>query len=77
MASTSDEADYYLFVSETGTRPNAWGWEIRRNSVPMGVRLSEGGFQSRQAAEFSGVHALSDFLIALGAEQRRLSGPRR
>jgi hypothetical protein len=65
-------SDYFLFIAEDGSKPNRWSWEIRRKSKPMGAKVSETGFQSRQAAEFSGGRALSDFLIELSREEKRL-----
>ena len=59
-----------LFIAEDGSKPNRWNWEIRRKSKPMGAKVSETGFQSRQAAEFSGRRALSEFLIELRRKRR-------
>jgi hypothetical protein len=66
------QSDYFLFIVEDGSKPNRWSWEIRRKSKPMGAKVSETGFQSRQAAEFSGGRALSEFLIELSREEKRL-----
>ena len=63
--------DYYIATEETDSRPNPWRWELRRLSKPMGVRISEGGFRSRMAAEFAGERALQDFLEQLAVEETR------
>jgi hypothetical protein len=49
----------------------SWRWEIRRHSRPMGVKLGAGGYQSQDAAEFTGNRALDEFLIELFKEVRR------
>jgi len=71
------QSDYFLSIAEDGSKPNRWSWEIRRKSKPMGAKVSETGFQSRQAAEFSGGRALSDFLIELSREEKRLYDARK
>jgi hypothetical protein len=63
--------DYYVATSETDARPNAWRWEIRRYSKPMGIKFGEDGFRSQSAAEFAGKRALQDFLEQLISEERR------
>jgi hypothetical protein len=70
MASTADDTDYFVFTSESGSTPNLWSWEIRRKSRPMGIKLSESGFRSSQAADFAGKRALSDFLIDSSEKKR-------
>jgi hypothetical protein len=45
--------------------------ELRRHSSPMGVKIGNGGYQSRTAAEFAGKRALEDFLNALAREERQ------
>jgi hypothetical protein len=65
------ESDYYIVTFETDERRHPWGWEIRRHSKPMGVKISEGSYQSRTAAEYAGKMALVSFLEALAREGRR------
>jgi hypothetical protein len=77
MASTADDTDYFVFTSESGNTPNPWSWEIRRKSRPMGIKVSESGFRSSQAADLAGKRALSDFLIELAREEKSLPRPRR
>jgi hypothetical protein len=77
MISPPAQSDYFLFIAENGRKPNRWSWEIRRKSKPMGAKVSETGFQSRQAAEFSGGRALSEFLIELSREEKRLYDARK
>lgn len=62
---------YYVFTACRGEQRNAWFWEIRRHSVPMGVRLTDSGMQSEQAAMVAGTRALDEFLAALDREERR------
>ena len=68
MATTPD---YYIEIFDTGARPDLWRWELRRRSIPMGVRFGSGGFQSRAAAEYAGKQALERFLAELSNEERR------
>jgi len=63
--------DYYIVTLETDERPYPWRWELRRHSRPMGVRVTEGGYQSQTAAEYAGRQALAKFLEALAREERR------
>jgi hypothetical protein len=63
--------DYYLFTSQTGDNPKRWGWEIRRRSSPMGIRVTGDGYQSASAALFAGNTALKEFLEALARDERR------
>jgi hypothetical protein len=63
--------DYYVFAARGRDDPQRWHWEIRRKSKPLGVRLTQDGFQSEIAASFAGKRALADFLNALSKEERR------
>jgi hypothetical protein len=58
-------------VSDAGTRPYPWKWQLHRSGEPMGVKLSEGGFISRSAAELAGTRAVQQFLEFLDQEERR------
>ena len=62
---------YFIFVSDAGTRPYPWKWQLHRSGEPMGVKLSEGGFISRSAAELAGTRALQQFLELLDQEEKR------
>ena len=64
-------SDYYVFTSRRGDHPERWSWEIRRKSKPLGIKLTEEGFQSDYAAKLAGKRALDDFLAALAREERR------
>jgi hypothetical protein len=66
-----DLHDYYVFATRREDDPKRWRWEIRRKSKPLGVRLTQAGFQSDRAASFAGKRALADFLDALSKEERR------
>ena len=63
--------DYYVVTYETAAGPNAWHWEIRRHSQPMGIKIGESGFRSQTAAEFAGKRALQKFMEQLAVEERR------
>jgi hypothetical protein len=65
-------SDYYVFTSRRNELRNAWYWEIRRHSAPMGVLVTEGGMPSEQAAVIAGQRALDEFLAALDEEERRV-----
>jgi hypothetical protein len=63
--------DYYVITSRRGERPDRWGWEIRRKSKPLGIKMTGDGFQSYSAAQFAGKRALADFLLDLAQEEKR------
>ena len=62
--------DYYVIISRRGERPERWGWEIRRKSKPLGVKLTGNGYQSESAALFAGQRALAELLAGLAKEGR-------
>ena len=64
-------SDYYIATSRTSASPERWGWEIRRKSKPLGIKMTADGFQSDSAAKFAGKKALEDFLSDLVKEDRR------
>jgi hypothetical protein len=64
--------DYYITTSRTGEQPERWGWEIRRKSRPLGIKMTADGFQSYSAAQFAGKRELADFLADLEQEDKRL-----
>jgi hypothetical protein len=41
------EPDYYVFTFQTDQRSFPWGWEIRRHSRPMGVKLGLAGINHK------------------------------
>jgi hypothetical protein len=51
--------------------PERWGWEIRRKSNPLGIKMTGDGYQSDSAAQFAGKRALAEFLIELSKEEKR------
>ena len=57
--------DYYVITSRRGEHHDRWGWEIRRKSKPLGIKMIGDGFQSNTAARFAGRQALADFLSEL------------
>jgi hypothetical protein len=63
--------NYYVITSRRGEHPARWSWEIRRNSIPLGIKLTADGFQSEMAAQFAEKRALADFLNALSKEESR------
>jgi hypothetical protein len=69
---TTRASDYYVFTSRRGDHLERWSWEIRRKSKPLGVKLTEDGFQSDAAAQVAGKRALDDFLSNLGKEEKRV-----
>jgi hypothetical protein len=68
---TNPANDYYLRTYRQAEHPERWGWEIRRKSKPLGIKIGEGGFQSDQAAQFAGKRALAHFLLDLAQEESR------
>ncbi len=67
----TDPSDYYVLTSRRGNYPERWSWEICRKSKPLGVKMTEGGFQSEMAAKFAGERALTDFLTELSKVEKR------
>ena len=67
--------DYYIVTSRRGNVPERWGWEIRRKSNPLGIKLgikmTGDGYQSDTAAQFAGKRALAEFLADLSKEEKR------
>jgi len=63
--------DYYVVTFEANASPQSWHWEIRRRGNPMGVRFTEGGYQTQMAAENAGKRELTNFLYLLAKEERR------
>ena len=64
--------NYYVITSRYGDNPERWRWEIRRKSIPLGIKLIADGFQSETAAKFAGNRALDEFLSELSKEERRV-----
>ena len=63
--------DYYVITSLRVGHPERWGWEIRRKSNPLGIKMTGDGYQSDSAAQFAGKRALAEFLIELSKEEKR------
>jgi hypothetical protein len=63
--------DYYVVAYQQRERPDRWGWEIRRKSTPLGIKMIGDGYQSDTAARIAGRQALADFLIELLKEEKR------
>jgi hypothetical protein len=61
--------DYYVVTSRRGEH-DRWGWEIRRKSKPLGIKMTRDGFQSEMAAIIAGKQALQDFLSDLAKEEK-------
>ena len=70
-AMTTHPNDYYVITSQHSERPERWSWEIRRKSMPLGIKMTGDGFQSDMAAKFAGKRALADFLSDLSKEEKR------
>ncbi len=68
---TPPARDYYVITSRLGECPNRWGWEIRRKSKPLGIKIAGGGCQSSRAAQIAGKRALADLLLDLAQEEKR------
>ena len=63
--------DYYVITSQHGKHPYSWGWEIRRRSTPLGIKMAGDGYQSDSAAQLAGKQMLAAFLIDLAREENR------
>jgi hypothetical protein len=68
----TDPNDYYVVSSRRGEQPERWRWEIHRKSTPLGIKMTEDGYQSDVAAQFAGKRALAEFLADLLKEEKRL-----
>jgi hypothetical protein len=65
----SPRRSFYAAVFRSVDPDEEWCWEIRRKRKPMGVRLWQGGYRSRRAAQSAGTAALDDFLNGLVMER--------
>jgi hypothetical protein len=65
------KSDYCIVTFQMNSDPQSWHWEIRRCRNPMGVRVTEGGYQTQRAAEYAGKRELAKFLDLLAKEERR------
>jgi hypothetical protein len=63
--------DYYVVTSRRGEDPDNWGWEIRRKSKPLGVKMTGDGYKSDRTAQLAGKQELADFLSDLAKEEKR------
>jgi uncharacterized protein DUF3622 len=68
---TTHPDDYYVVTYRGVGQPDRWSWEIRRKSIPLGIKMTVDGFQSETAAQFAGKQALADFLSDLLREEKR------
>jgi hypothetical protein len=64
-------SDYYLATQIDGKNPSRWSWEIRRHKGSLGVKLTDGGYQSQAVAELAGQRELQKFLAELIQEEKR------
>jgi len=60
---------YHVAVTQSGSAPARWEWEIFRNGQPLPARLREGDFRSERTARAAGNVALREFLQALDRDQ--------
>ena len=60
--------DYFIDVRES---QRGWGWEIRRKSEAMGVRIASQGFRTRLEAKMAGERELKTFLDRVAREMNR------
>jgi hypothetical protein len=63
--------DYYIVTFQSSSDPQSWHWEIRRSSIPMGVKVTQGGYQTQMAAQYGGKQELANFLDLLAKEEGR------
>jgi len=57
--------DYYMEIAAPKKSNDRWGWEIRRKSKPLGVKIYGESFKSESAARLAGEKALHDLLNRL------------
>jgi hypothetical protein len=55
--------DHYVITSRRGEHRDRWGWEIRRKSKPLGIKMTGDGYQSDQAAQFAGKRGAGGFFV--------------
>jgi hypothetical protein len=65
------KSDYYIVTFQTNSDLQSWHWEFRRSRSPMGVKVTEGGYQTQKAAEYAGKRELAQFLELLAKEESR------
>jgi hypothetical protein len=51
-----------LVISHPKRATDLWGWEIRRRSEPLGVKIFGKNFKSERNARLAGEKELKDFL---------------
>jgi len=60
--------DYWLVIKSPDWQKGRWGWEIRRKSKPLGIKIYESDFKTEVAARIAGEKALREFLDQLCRE---------
>jgi len=60
---------YYIAVIRDKDRSKGFCWKIQRRGKPLGVKLSECGFGSFQAAHAAGTLALEELIEQIKAEE--------
>ena len=69
MIPIATHRDYFVAVTQEGSSPDCFCWELRHRKTPMGVKVRMHGFRSLEAAEVAGKTALTEFLEGLSIEE--------
>jgi hypothetical protein len=59
----------FVVVRRVGDNKDSFKYEIHRRRTPFGVRLSEGGFRSYDAAHAAGTKVLTELLEQIEKEE--------
>jgi hypothetical protein len=63
-------ADYYFVITPPKPPRNLWGWEIRRRSAPISLRIYRDSFKSESDARLAGEKALNELLDRLAPKEK-------
>jgi hypothetical protein len=68
MSRKSTRWDYYVVVTRDAGSMR-FGWQIKRRSTPMGVKLEDHNFVSDDTARAAGKRALEELLDGISTEE--------
>ena len=70
---TSGRRGLYVHVRRESDESVSFRWSIHRRRTPLGVKLTEGGYASFQAAHVAGCAALEELVQNIQNEEERAS----
>jgi hypothetical protein len=73
MFQNPNHRGFYVVVRRDGEEQDLFRWSISRRKTPLGVKLTEGGFRSYQAARAAGSTALQELIENSLQEEKNLT----